>query len=113
MGYQTSTIPQLSIPIYGFAHAHNENAYLAEIEQGAEVTTLYSQFWGINTKYHRIQTKYNLRQIFRYIINKAGDGNDAIGEELTSSNFKIKYHFLSNLDASYVGMAKNISRKFN
>lgn len=106
MGYQTSTIPQLSVPIYGFAHAHNENAYLAEIEQGAEVTTLYSQFWGINTKYHRIQTKYNLRQIFRYIINKAGDGNDAIGEELTSSNFKIKYHFLSNLDASYVGMAK-------
>ncbi|MCD4826335.1 MAG: hypothetical protein K8Q99_00985 [Acholeplasmataceae bacterium] len=105
-GYGTSSIAQLSVPIFGMVHAQNENGYLVEIEEGAEVTSLQAQYWGNNSRYHRIGAKYNVRRIYRYIINKAGDGNDTINEALTESNFKINYNFLSDEDASYVGMAK-------
>jgi hypothetical protein len=106
-GYGSSSIAQLSVPIFGMIHAQGENGYLAEIQEGAEVSTLIAQYWGNNSRYHRIGSKYNVRRIFRYIINKAGDGNDTIDEALTESNFKINYNFLSNDNASYVGMAKN------
>ncbi|BCR35795.1 DUF5696 domain-containing protein [Mariniplasma anaerobium] len=105
-GYGSSSIAQLSVPIFGMVHAQEENGYLAEIEEGAEVTSLQAQYWGNNSRYHRIGSKYNVRRVFRYIINKAGDGNDTIDEALTESNFKINYNFLSNQNASYVGMAK-------
>ena len=105
-GYRQNTVPSLSVPIFGMVHEHGANGYLAEVEEGAEVTTLLSQFWGTNTRYHRIGTRYNVRQMYRYIINKAGDGNDTISDEFTTSDYKINYYFLSDDDASYVGMAK-------
>ena len=106
IGYGSSTIPQLSVPLFGMVHAHGENGYVIEIEEGSEVSTLQAQFWGSNSRFHRISARYNVRRIYRYIINKAGDGNDTIHEELTKSNFKMNINFLSNDDASYVGMAK-------
>ena len=105
LGYGTSNIAQLSVPVFGMVHAHGENGYVVEVEEGSEVTTLQAQFWGNNSRYHRVSTKYNVRSIYRYIINKAGDGNDTINEAFTKSNFKINYNFLTNDDASYVGMA--------
>ncbi len=105
LGYNSSQIAQLSVPIFGMVHAHGENGYVVEVEEGAESTSLQAQFWGNNSRYHRIGTKFNVRNIYRYIINKAGDGNDTIDPELTESNFRINYNFLSGDDASYVGMA--------
>lgn len=106
MGYRQNTIPMLSVPIFGLVHEHGANGFVAEIEEGAEVASLIAQFWGANTRYHRMGAKYDVRDIYRYVINKAGDGNDAITEDFTKSNFKINYQFLSGDDASYVGMAK-------
>ncbi|MEF3693284.1 MAG: DUF5696 domain-containing protein [Acholeplasmataceae bacterium] len=106
MGYRQNTIPMLSVPIFGLVHEHGANGIIAEIEEGAEVSSLVAQFWGSNSRYHRIGAKYDVRDIYRYVINKAGDGNDAIIENFTMSNFRINYQFLSDDDASYVGMAK-------
>lgn len=106
-GYQTSTLPQLSIPIYGMVHEPGANGYYVNILEGAENSTLLSNFWGDNTKFNRISSRFNIRQIYKYIINKAGDGNDTIASEMTSSNYRIAYHFLSDAEASYVGMAKD------
>lgn len=106
MGYRQNAIPHLSVPIFGVVHEHGENGLVAEIEEGAEVSSLIAQFWGANTRYHRMGAKFDVRDIYRYVINKAGDGNDAINENFTQSNFKINYQFLSDDDATYVGMAK-------
>jgi len=106
-GYQSSTLPQLSIPIFGMVHEPGENGYYVNILEGSENATLLANFWGDNTKYNRISSRFNVRQIYKNIINKAGDGSDTISDELTASDYKIAYHFLGGEDASYVGMAKD------
>ncbi len=106
-GYQAATLPQLSIPVYGMVHEPGVNGYYVNILEGSESSTLLANFWGDNTKYHRISSRFNVRQIFKNIINKAGDGNDTITDELSTANYRIAYHFLSGDEASYVGMAKD------
>ena len=108
MGYRQNTIPTLSVPIFGLVHEHGKNGLVAEIEEGAEVSFTYCSILGSEYKIspHRFEIKFDVRYIYRYVINKAGDGNDAITEAFTKSNFKINYQFLSNENASYVGMAK-------
>ncbi len=104
-GYGQVTIPQLSIPIYGLVHEVGQNGFMVEVEQGAETSQLRAQFWGTGTRYHRIGSRYTLRSIYRNVINKAGDGSDAILESMTQSSYQLNYHFLSHEEASYSGMA--------
>jgi hypothetical protein len=103
-GYGLTTLPMLSVPIFGMVHAPGQDAYYANIIEGADTSQLRAQFWGSGTRYHRVTSRFGVRTIFRNIINKAGDGSDAIREEITQSNFKIAYHFLSNQEANYVGI---------
>ena len=107
MGYQTMSVPQLSIPIFGMVHESGENGYYVNILEGAENSTLLAYFWGSSTKYHRIQSRFSLRQIYKNVINKAGDGSDTIASQMSTSNYRASYQFLSNEDASYVGIAKD------
>jgi len=106
-GYQSQTLPQLTIPIYGMVHEPGANGYYVNILEGSETSTLLANFWGDSTKYNRISSRFNVRQIFKNVINKAGDGNETIAEEMTTSNYRISYHFLSSEDSSYVGIAKD------
>ncbi|MDO9629726.1 MAG: DUF5696 domain-containing protein [Acholeplasmataceae bacterium] len=107
IGYSTQTIPNLSIPIYGIVHEPGGNAFYANILEGSENAQLLSTFWGSGTRYHRIGIRYNVRQIYRNIINKAGDGSDTIATDFTTQDYRIQFNFLSNQEASYVGIAKN------
>lgn len=107
IGYSTQNIPNLSVPIYGLVHEPNANAFYANILEGSENAQLLSTFWGSGTRYHRIGTRYNVRQIYRNIINKAGDGSDTISTEYTNQDFRIQFNFLSNTEANYVGIAKD------
>lgn len=107
IGYSTQTIPNLSIPIYGMVHEPNGNAYYVNIVEGSENAQLLSTFWGSGTRYHRVGTRYNVRQIYRNIINKAGDGSDTIAADPTTLDFRIQFNFLSDSEASYVGIAKD------
>jgi hypothetical protein len=106
-GYQSRTLPYLSVPIYGMVHRSGADAYYAEIEEGSEQSQLIAQFWGDNSRYHRIASRFSVRDIFRTVINKAGDGRDAVTDTMTSSDYSISYRFLSGDDASYVGIAKD------
>ncbi|MCX5775216.1 MAG: DUF5696 domain-containing protein, partial [Firmicutes bacterium] len=107
LGYDKYTIPQLSVPIYGIVHEVGGNGYYANILQGSENATLISTFWGKSTHYQRIASRFNLRQIYRNIINQAGDGYDAVTDDIIDSNYQVRYSFLSGADSSYVGIAKD------
>ncbi len=111
LGYQSNTISQLTLPIYGMVHEVGQNAFYATILEGSEDSLLTGRFWGNSSHYQRINTKFNLRQIYQYVINRAGDGNDAIYDEMVKSNYRIAYDFLSQDDASYVGIAKDYRDK--
>lgn len=104
-GYQSETVTDLSLPVYGMIHEVNQNGFYAAVTEGAETSSLILRLWGDSTRYQRVNAKYNVRQIYRYIINRAGDGNDEIDDEHTSINYELTFSFLSNDEASYVGMA--------
>lgn len=106
-GYSTSNIPDLSLPIYGMVHEASADGFYVNIIEGSEASTLISYLWGANTRYDRIYSRYSVRQIYQTVINKAGDGNSTITEELREGNYTISYNILSDDDASYVGIAKD------
>lgn len=107
VGYNQNHIPELSLPIFGVVHQNNQNAFYAEIKEGAENTNLQATFWGANTKYNKIYPRYSIRNIYRTVISKAGDGRDAILEQIYTANFDVSYNFLNNDDANYVGIARD------
>jgi hypothetical protein len=106
-GYQAMILPELSLPIFGNVHEPGSDGFYARILEGAEFSTLTAFFWGASTRYHRINSRFNVRQIYRNIINKAGDGNDQIPQGFNPSDYRVAYQILSDQDASYVGIAKN------
>jgi hypothetical protein len=110
LGYRTRTLPELSLPIYGFVHHENNNAFYVSVDEGAETSQLRAQFWGTSistTRYNRITSRFAVRTIYRNIINRAGDGRDAIIDETTNQNYRVTFNILSNQDASYIGIAKD------
>ncbi|MCR3906431.1 MAG: DUF5696 domain-containing protein [Tenericutes bacterium] len=106
IGYGTMTIPNLTVPVFGIVHETGANGYFVNVLEGSENAQLLANFWGDNTRYHRIGTRYNVRHIYRYIINKAGEGNETISDEMTTQDLRLSYQFLSDDEASYVGIAK-------
>jgi hypothetical protein len=110
LGYLRTSISELSLPLYGMVHLPNAFGYFNEITSGEEHTTLLANFWGRSTRYQRITNRYNIRRIYRNIINRAGDGNDVIPEEKNLTPFASHYQLLTGVQASYVGIANQYQR---
>jgi hypothetical protein len=107
LGYLRTSIAELSLPIYGMIHQVDRVGFYHEIVEGAEHATLLANFWGRNTRYHRITNRYNVRRIFRNIINRAGDGQDVLPDEMVMQPYHGVYQLLKDDQASYVGMAQS------
>ena len=107
LGYLKTSVAELTLPIFGIVHAVDSFGIMAEITDGSEHSTLLAQFWGRSTRYHRMTNRFNIRRIFRNIINRAGDGNDVIPDEVIHQNFEVEYQTLQGEDASYIGVAKH------
>jgi len=105
-GYGKQTMTKLNLPIYGMVHEPGRAGYLANIIQGAEHTTLISYLWGKSTHYQRVSNRFNLRQIYKKIIDQAGNGYEVVPEAMISSDFQVRFSFLDGADASYVGIGK-------
>jgi hypothetical protein len=104
-GYGRTSIAQLTMPVFGFIHRVNDQGFWTEIESGAEHSTMLAQFWGRGTRYHRLTNRFNLRRVYRNIINRAGDGSDVIPPEHVLTPFRAHYRVLEGNQANYVGMA--------
>lgn len=110
-GYDSYTNSQLSMPIYGIVHEVGGNAVYADIVEGSEQSILYADFYGSNTRYNYMRSKFSIREMYRRIINANGDGSLALLDGFTKSDYAVDYHFLGDSDASYVGIAKNYREK--
>ena len=106
LGYLRQSIADLSLPIYGMIHQVDRIGFYHEIVEGAEHATLLANFWGRNTRYHRITNRYNVRRIYRNIINRAGDGQDVLPVEMITKTYQGIYQILKQDQASYVGLAQ-------
>ena len=106
LGYLRTSVADLSLPIYGIVHQVDSFGFYHEIVSGAEHATLLANFWGRNTRYHRMTNRYNLRRIYRNIINRAGDGRDVMPVEMIKQPYHGRYQVLLGGDANYVGIAR-------
>jgi len=105
LGYLKTSIAELSLPLYGMIHDVNRHGFFTEILSGEEHATLLANFWGRSTNYHRITNRYNVRRIYRNIINRAGDGSDVIPPEINPVPYQARYNVLRGEQANYVGLA--------
>lgn len=112
-GYDSYTNSHLSMPIYGIVHEVGSNAFYADIVEGSEQSILYADFYGSNTRYNYMRSKFSIRELYRRIINANGDGSLTLLDGFTTANYAVDYHFLSDDDASYVGIAKNYRQKLH
>jgi hypothetical protein len=106
LGYLRTSVADLSLPIYAIMHQVDGFGFYHETVSGAEHATLLANFWGRNTRYNRMTNRYNLRRIYRNIINRAGDGRDVMPEEMISEPYHGKYQVLIGNQANYVGVAR-------
>ena len=106
LGYLRTSVADLSLPIYAIMHQVNGFGFYHETLSGAEHATLLANFWGRNTRYNRMTNRYNLRRIYRSIINRAGDGRDVMPSEMISEPYHGKYQVLLGDQANYVGVAR-------
>ena len=106
LGYGRTSLAELSLPIYGIVHQVGGYGFFNEIISGAENATMLANFWGRNTRYQRMTNRYNVRRIYRTIINRAGDGRDTILPDPISVAYDAHYQMLTGVQADYVGVAK-------
>lgn len=105
-GYATQFLPELLLPIYGIIQQEGDHGFYAHINEGSEHTRLYAQFWGNNSRYHTIYNKYHVRNLYRTVIDRVGNGVYNLLDGFLSSNYDVSYEFLQGDEASYVGLAK-------
>ena len=106
LGYLRTSVADLSLPIFGIMHHVGEYGFYHEIVSGSEHATLLANFWGRNTRYHRMTNRYNLRRIYRNVINRAGDGRDVMPVEMIEQPYHGRYQVLIGNEATYVGIAR-------
>lgn len=96
----------VSVPVFGMAHGNEQNAYLSIVEQGAEYAQINADPAGIVTNYNRIHATFIYRSVYEQPINKKGSGVQSVQKSRNQVQPRISYHFLSEEEADYVGMAK-------
>ena len=96
----------VSLPVFGMVHGTGQNAYLAQIDSGADYARILADPAGIITDYNRAYVKFIYRQTYEQPVNKTGTGVQTLQETRNRVSPSITYRFLTGDDADYVGMAK-------
>lgn len=98
----------VNLPIYGVNHGYNQAAFLAEVVSGMGNAELHSYPYNYNNV--RFNTTF-FKDIVRdkFVVRMSSTdvtGLPIITENPYSNDFIVRYSFLSNVYANYVGMAK-------
>lgn len=97
-----------SYPAYGVNHGYQQAAFLAVMTQGDSFTEIHSYPYGYNA--YPLNTtffKFIVRE--RYTIQTSSNSSDSfqlINTDPYPTNYEVTYYFLSDLNASYSGMAQ-------
>lgn len=103
----------ITMPIYGVNHGYQQAAFLAEITNGAGSAELHAYpFMYENIDLNRTFFKYLTRDRFLVFMSSESAAISIINENIYPNDFEIKYTFLNQKEASYVGMAKAYQQNF-
>lgn len=94
----------LAFPMYGVVHGVRDNAFYAEILNGAMYAELSMYPAGVRTNFYFITMRYLFRQHFSHVVS-ADHNVTLFTPELFMFDIKERLHFLSGDEADYSGIA--------
>ncbi len=101
-------IMPISLPVFGIKRANN--AIFAQVEKGDADTSLTLAPIGYVYNLARVYPTFNYRYSY-YEQTVSGDKMLVFNDMSTASDFSVKYTVLSDVDASYIGMAKLLRKE--
>lgn len=96
---------QITVPVFGIVHGVEQNAVFAVIEGGDDYANIVASVAGMSTPYNWVTARFDYRKLFSQSTGTNGVGISEPTPERNLINPRIRYYFLENENASYVGMA--------
>ena len=94
----------IRLPVYGIKYG--DRATLAIIESGAALANIYAEISGRTDEFNRVYSYFVLRDIEQVaVVGNASGGSPRYPTDVYEGDIVIRYKFLSDGDANYVGMA--------
>jgi len=100
----------ISLPVIGMVHGYKQNAFITVIEKGASYAEIQAHPSGILTNFNFIYNAFIYNQSYFQPTNRAGAGVTTIQRQPNHFDLKMHYHFLTEDESDYVGMAKKYQR---
>lgn len=102
----------VSLPIYGINHGYNQAAFLCEITSGSGAAEIHSYPYNyknipLNTTFFKLCVRDT------FMVSLSSSQMTLINDNPYPNNYALKYSFLSNENANYVGMAKEFAKHLN
>jgi hypothetical protein len=92
--------------VLGIVHGVKKHAFIATIEEGAYYAQIRAEAKSNVTKYFSNTFAFNYRLLYFRPTNNQGDGFRITSETMIENDVSMRYTFLSDQQADYVGMAK-------
>ncbi|MGG4489482.1 DUF5696 domain-containing protein [Metabacillus idriensis] len=105
---EEKTVPakQISMPVFGAVHGIKKNGFAAVVEKGAEYGDILAYPSGVSTDFNWTAAQFNYRYEYYQPTSKSMSGTNVYQKNKNAFDISLRYYFLSNEKADYVGMAK-------
>lgn len=101
---------QIYMPVFGMNHS-GKDAYAASVEDGSAYSVIQAYPAGVTTAFNWVTAKFTYRESYFKPIDKKGNGITVNQDKKNSFDASIRYMFLTDKDANYVGMAKRYQKQ--
>ncbi|MBS4218639.1 hypothetical protein KHA96_09975 [Bacillus sp. FJAT-49711] len=99
-------VQQIKMPVFGAVHGVKQNGFIAIVEDGYSYGDIVAYPAGASTDFNRVSSKFNYRYEYYQPTSKNMNGINVYQKEMNKMDIKLKFIFLSDEEADYVGMAK-------
>jgi hypothetical protein len=103
---EINSVQQIKMPVFGVVHGVKQNGFITVIQDGAPYADINAYPAGVSTRFNWVSTLFHYRYQYFQPTNKNMDGINVYQKSMNHFNIKLRYMFLENNQADYVGMAK-------
>lgn len=101
-----NALSTISMPVYGYVHGENHDGCMAIIESGQEYCEIVSEHASLSSSFYRTYPEFIYREVYDQPTNSSGGSISMLQKDMNQFDINVRYQFLENEEASYVGMAK-------
>ncbi|MDR7073227.1 DUF5696 domain-containing protein [Fictibacillus barbaricus] len=103
---KVSPVEPIKMPVFGAVHGVKQNAFLTVVEEGYSYSNITAYPAGVSTDFNWISSQFHYRHEYYQPTSKNMQGINVYQKNANPFNIKLRYMFLRQNDADYVGMAR-------